>query len=166
MGLARAPVVWVVYYLDCCVKSSNYCNPFFFFFCLNHMHLFKVQRQPSSISSTYPAIEISTPRDYHHSSKLHPPLWVHSRGWSHTSSTLPFPKVYSFGPSSLWVDGFRLLFVNVSSPYPAFALPRLEHLHGRQHSSQRPCYRWPGTRFAVRENTSTAHGRFLYSLSL
>ena len=64
---------------------------FFFFFFLNHMHLFKVQRQPSSVSSTHPAIEISTPRDYHHFSKLHPPLWVRSRGWSHTSSTLPFP---------------------------------------------------------------------------
>jgi len=30
----------------------------------------KVQRQPSSISSTHPAIEISTPRDYHHFSQL------------------------------------------------------------------------------------------------
>jgi len=56
-------------------------------------------------------------------------------------------------------------FDDVSSPYPAFALPRLEHLHGQQHSSQRPCYRHPGTRFAVRENISTGHGRFLYSLS-
>jgi len=34
----------------------------------------KVQRQPSSVSSTHPAIEISTPQDYHHFSKLHPPL--------------------------------------------------------------------------------------------
>jgi len=58
-----------------------------------------------------------------------------------------------------------VLFDDVSSSHPAFALPRLEHLHGRQHSSQRPCYRRPGTRFAVRENISRGHGRFLYSRS-
>jgi len=33
-----------------------------------------VQRQISSVSSTHPAIEISTPRDYHHFSQLHRPL--------------------------------------------------------------------------------------------
>ena len=55
---------------------------------------------------------------------------------------------------------------DVSSPYPAFALPRLEHLHGRQNSSQRLCYKRPGTRFAVRENISTGHGRFPCSLFL
>ena len=49
-----------------------------------------------------------------------------------------------------------VFFDDVSSPYPALALPRLEHLHGRQHSSQRPCYRRPGTRFAVRENFQQA----------
>jgi len=59
-----------------------------------------------------------------------------------------------------------VFFDDVSSSYPAFALPRLEHLHGRQHSSQRPCYRWPGTQFAVRENSSTGQSRFLYSLFL
>jgi len=59
-----------------------------------------------------------------------------------------------------------VFFDDVSSPYPAFALPRLEHLHGRQHSSQRPCYRRPGTRFAVRKNISTGHGRFPCSLFL
>jgi len=58
-----------------------------------------------------------------------------------------------------------VFFDDVPSSYPAFALPRLEHLHGRQHSPQRPSHRRPGTRFAVRENTSTGHGRFLYSLS-
>jgi len=58
-----------------------------------------------------------------------------------------------------------VFFDDVSSPYPAFALPRLEHLHGRQHSPQRPCYRRPGTQFAVRENTSAGHGRFPYSHS-
>ena len=42
----------------------------------------KIQRQPSSVSSTHPAIEISTPRDYHHFSQLHPPLWVCPRGCS------------------------------------------------------------------------------------
>jgi len=42
-----------------------------------------------------------------------------------------------------------VFFDDGSSPYPAFALPRLGHLHGRQHSSQRLCYRRPGTRFAV-----------------
>jgi len=49
--------------------------------------------------------------------------------------------LYTSLPSglSLWAfftlgDGFRLLD-DVSSPYPALALPRLEHLHGRQ-----PCY--------------------------
>jgi len=56
-------------------------------------------------------------------------------------------------------------FDDVSSPYPAFALLRLEHLHGLQQSPHRPCYRRPGTQFAVRENTSTGHCRFLYSLS-
>jgi len=44
--------------------SSSF-SLFFFYFLfllfLNHMHLFKVQRQPSSVSSTHPAIEISTP---------------------------------------------------------------------------------------------------------
>jgi len=69
---------------------------------------------------------------------------------------------------SLWAffplgDGFRL-FDDVFSPYPAFALPRLGHLHGQQHSSQRPCYRRPGTRFAVRENISIRHVRFPCSL--
>jgi len=62
-------------------EDANYCDLFFFFFFffffsfsfLNHMHLLKVQRQPSSVSSTHPAIEISTPRDYHHFSFLHPP---------------------------------------------------------------------------------------------
>ena len=49
-------------------------------------------------------------------------------------------------------------------PTPHLLRPRLEHLHGRQHSSHRPCYRRPGTWFAVRENISTGHGRFLYSL--
>jgi len=34
----------------------------------------KIQRQPSSVSSTHPAIEISTPRDYRHFSQLDPPL--------------------------------------------------------------------------------------------
>ena len=58
-----------------------------------------------------------------------------------------------------------VFFDDVSSPYPAFALSRLEHLHGWQHSRERPCHRRPGTRFAVRENTSTGHGRFLYSLT-
>jgi len=59
---------------------------FFFYFFLNHMRLFKVQRQhppspltssvssSSSVSSTHPAIEISTPRDYHHFSKTPPPV--------------------------------------------------------------------------------------------
>jgi len=42
-------------------------------------------------------------------------------------------------------------------PLPApLLLCRLEHLHGQQHSSQRPCYRRPGTRFAVRENFQQA----------
>jgi len=34
--------------------------------------------------------------------------------------------------------------------------PRLEHPHGRQYSPQHPCYRRPGTRFAVRENNQQA----------
>jgi len=61
-------------------SGSNYSDLFsfllfsVFFFFLNHMHLFKVQRQPSSVSSTHPVIEISTPRDYHYFSFLHPPL--------------------------------------------------------------------------------------------
>ena len=59
-----------------------------------------------------------------------------------------------------------IIFDDVSTSYPVFAQPCLEHWHRRQQSSQRPCYRRPGTRFAVRENISTAHGRFLYSLSL
>jgi len=58
-----------------------------------------------------------------------------------------------------------VFFDDVSSSYPAFALPLLERLHSWQHSPQRPCHRRPGTRFAVRENTSTGHARFLYSLS-
>ena len=49
-----------------------------------------------------------------------------------------------------------VFFDDVSSSYPAFALPCLEHLHGRQHSSQCPCYRRPGPRFAVRENSQQA----------
>ena len=60
---------------------------------------------------------------------------------------------------------FSSAFDDVSSPYPAFALPRLEHLHGRQDSSWRLCHRRPGTRFAVRENITTGHGRFPCSLS-
>jgi len=77
-------------------EDANYCDRFFFLFfsfsflVLNHMHLFKVQRQSSSVSSTHPAIEISTLRDYHHSSFLHPPSWIRPRGWRHTSSTLSF----------------------------------------------------------------------------
>jgi len=81
---------------------------------------------------------------------------------------LHFPSLRLI-PLGLLLSGlmdFVFIFDDVSSPYPAFALPRLEHLHGRQHSSQCPCYRRPGTRFAVRENLSTGHGRFLYSLSL
>ena len=46
---------------------------FDFFFVFIHMHLFKVERQPSSVSSTHPAIKISIPRDYHHFSQVHPP---------------------------------------------------------------------------------------------
>jgi len=62
---------------------ANYCDRsfvflFFFFFLLffvlNHIDLFNEPRRASSLSSTHPAIEISTPRDYHHFSKLHPPL--------------------------------------------------------------------------------------------
>jgi len=34
----------------------------------------KGTKTASSVSSTHPAIEISTPRDYHHFSFLHPPL--------------------------------------------------------------------------------------------
>jgi len=33
----------------------------------------KGTKTASSVSSTHPAIEISTPRDYHHFSFLHPP---------------------------------------------------------------------------------------------
>jgi len=61
-------------------EDANYCDRFFlllffffFFFFLYHMHLFKVQRQTSSVSSTHLAIEISTPRDYHYFSFVHPP---------------------------------------------------------------------------------------------
>jgi len=34
----------------------------------------KCTRTPSSISSTHPVIELSTPRDYHHFSFLYPRL--------------------------------------------------------------------------------------------
>jgi len=34
----------------------------------------KGRKTASSVSSTHQAIEISTPRDYHHFSKLHPSL--------------------------------------------------------------------------------------------
>ena len=59
-----------------------------------------------------------------------------------------------------------VFFDDVSSSYPTFALPRLEHLEGRLQSSQRLCYRRPGTRFAVRENISRDPGQFLYCLIL
>ena len=52
---------------------------------------------------------------------------------------------------------------DTSASHPAFALPRFEHLGGWQRSSQRACYRRPGTQFAVRENTSISHGRYLSS---
>jgi len=61
----------------------------------------------------------------------------------------PFPvglSLWAFFTLGSWSASS---FDDVSSPYPAFVLPRLGHLHGRQHSSQRPCYRRPGTRFAV-----------------
>ena len=44
----------------------------FFLWFFNHMRLFKVQRQPSSVSSTHPVTEISTPGDYHHYTQLPP----------------------------------------------------------------------------------------------
>ena len=51
--------------------------------------------------------------------------------------------------SGWWISSS---FDDVSSLSGAFALLLLEHLHGWQHSSRRPCYRWLGKLFAVREN--------------
>jgi len=70
-------------------------------------------------------------------------------------------SLWAFFTLGRWISS---CFDDVSSLYPAFALPRLEHLHSRQHSPQRPCYRRPGTRIAVREDMSTDHSQFLYSL--
>jgi len=124
--------------------------------------------------------------------ELHPPSPLHTRRLKsqHHEIITTFPKStprYEFAlgggvipplhfPSLRFIPlGFHLsglmdfvfFFVDgVYSSYPAFALPHLGHLHGRQHSSQRPCCRRPGTRFAVRENISTGHGQSLYSLSL
>ena len=60
-------------YLDGCVKSSNDGDFILFYFILYHVFIVKVQELSSCVSSTHPAIEISTPRDYHHFSFLHPP---------------------------------------------------------------------------------------------
>ena len=81
--------------------------------------------------------------------------------------SLHFPSV-RFTPLGFVLSGLMdfISFDDVSSFYPSFALPRLEHLHHQQHTSKCPSYRGPGTLFAVRENTATGHGRFLYSLSL
>ena len=138
---------------------------FFSFVLLNDMHLFKVQRQhpPSplhtrqlksqyhEIITTFPN---STPR----------PEFALGRG-VHLPLSSP---ALMFIPLGLLHSGLMdfIFFDDVPSSYPAFALPRLEHLHRRQHSSEHLCYRRPGTRFAVRQNISTGHGPFLYSLSL
>jgi len=124
----------------------------------------KGTKTASSVSSTHPAIEISTLRDYHHFSQLTPYHEFALGGGVH----LPLsPPPLRFIPLGFLHSGFMdfVVFDDVSSSYPAFALPHLEHLYGRQDSPQRPCHRRPGTRFAVRENISTGHGRFLYSLS-
>ena len=56
-------------------------------------------------------------------------------------------------------------FDDVSSLYPAFPAPRLEHWQRRQHTSRHLCHRGAGTRVAVRENISTGYGRFPCSVS-
>jgi len=78
----------------------------------------KGAKTASSVSSTHPAIEISTPQDYHHFSQLHPPSWIRPRRWRHTSSIFSFPWVYPFRLSLLWVDGFRLLLMMFPVPTP------------------------------------------------
>jgi len=148
-------------------RMSNYrdlfCFFFFFFFLIICIYLRYTESHPPSprhtprlksqhheIITTFPN---STPRyEFALGGGVIPPLH--------------FPSLM-FTPLGFLLSGLMDFgsFDDVSSPCPAFALPRLEHLHGQQHSSQRPCYRRPGTRFAVRENISTGHGRFLYSLS-
>jgi len=62
-------------------------------------------------------------------------------------------SLWAFFTLGSWISSS---FDDVSSSYPAVALLRLEHLHGRQHFSQRPCYRRPSTQFAVGENLQQA----------
>ena len=79
--------------------------------------------------------------------------------WAATSAPLPwFP---SDGPEHLCSCSYGFLGLPLPSSAPIFA-PRLAL--ARSATPFRPCYRWLGLQFAVEENISTGHGRFLHSL--
>jgi len=118
-------------------------------------------RTISSISSTHPAIEISTPRNHRH---FHPTPY-NGLALGGLSSTPPLlENIFTSLPGLLYSGLLMILLLfDDSLPYHAFALPSLA-LAPLATLLLRPCFRWLGTQLAVGENISTGHSGFLHLL--
>jgi len=115
----------------------------------------------SSVSSTHPAIEISTPRNHCH---FHPTPYDGLALWGPFSTPPHLGNIFNLF-SGLLYSGLLmiLLLVDNSLPYPALALPCLA-LTRSATLLLHQCFRWLGTQLAVGENFSTGHGQFLHFL--